>query len=1116
MSAATGTEAGTTAITVTATASAAVSGEQTIDVAVTGTGITASDYSLSGSTLTIADGATTGSVTFTVVNDTNVEGSETATLTLGNPSSGLALGSTVSQTATITDDDTAGTLAYRGTFNEGLAFDGSVSGRVTITLSGGDTFTGSNGDNMLAGGSPKATATNVPSGLTAVLTRISDTSAELSFTGTASTHTHASDVSNLTLTFANGAFTSGNAATVVASTRADLAIDFADVGTAGSTQTFSPNPGTAVGSSDASSAIALDANFMVVGDDEASVLRVYNRAGGNAVAEWSYATALGNGGELDLEAGTRVGNTLYVTGSHSNTKSGSESDAREYIFAVDVSGSGADTTFTYLGKHSGLETSLATWDGTNAHGKGANYFGFAASAAAGVVPEGVNGFSIEGMTASQDGTQLLLAFRAPQTDTGTREKAVIVPVAISGLIGSSTPTIGTPVELNLGGRGIRSIEKSADGNGYLVLAGPAGTASTEVTNDFRLYRVSTDLATATELDVSLDALRDTTGGSFETIVDVRNTTSGTLVQLLQDNGDTDWADRAGTTVSKDLPAADQKFQGNWVALGADASDAAGPVLASATPADNAVNVGVGSNLVLKFNEGVKAGAGSFVIKKTTDNSVVATIAANDTTQVGIAFNTVTLNPTVDLAHGTGFYVETTGTALVDHAGNAWAGISGAATLNFSTASAAPSYNLLITEVNSNASPADFFELYNFGTTAIDLTGWKWDDDSANPADAAAVSLSGILQPGARLVVVAGNDVAAFRTAWGLNDTVPVLATGGPGLGGGDAVVVFDQNGFVAAGVNFKSTNVTATDGTIITPMLRSDTQTLTTAHAGLAVGGTTATESAVWDGVSVSAPKYDDADVGLLGAFAQRGTPANIGSPGNVLAGASLSTPYTENFSTNLGEFTARSSDTDTAATWYRATSGTAEVNGYGDTAPASDWLVSKAFDLSQTSVEYLSFTTWTRYSDTGNANSEVKVKYSTDYPGTGDPSLYTWTELAYTPSADNSQTTTPSGSLTCLPLRRQRCPLPSTTPLRAWGAGSSTGVAMTKIEGWRCRAVGGRHQCQQGRGPQRRHRLHLHRDPRRRHQRNHHGGLCRQWCGCRCYRLWRHAAQRHSQLCCW
>jgi hypothetical protein len=145
-----------------------------------------------------------------------------------------------------------------------------------------------------------------------------------------------------------------------------------------------------------------------------------------------------------------------------------------------------------------------------------------------VVPVGVNGFSIEGMTASQDGTQLLLAFRAPMTDTVTREKAFIVPLAISGLIGTGSPTIGTAVELNLGGRGIRSVEKSADGTGYLVLAGPAGAASAQVTHDFRLYRVSTDLATVTELDVNLDTLRDTTLGSFETIVDVRNTSTGTL------------------------------------------------------------------------------------------------------------------------------------------------------------------------------------------------------------------------------------------------------------------------------------------------------------------------------------------------------------------------------------------------------------------------------------------------------------------------------------------------------------------------------------------------------------------------------------------------------------
>lgn len=1005
LSSATGTEAGTTVITVSATASAPVSGEQGVDLVVSGTGITADDYALSATRITIADGATTGSVSFTVRDDALVEGSEVATLTISNPSSGVTLGTTVSKTVTISDNEAAGALAYSGQFNEGLAFDGSVSGKILITLSGGETFAGSIGENLLAAAMPKALLTNVPAGLTASLILTGSSQAELSFAGQAQAHGNGSDLGNLTLAFNDGAFTGSNAAAITGSTLSSLAIDFADLGPAGSQQTFTPNPGSSVDSSDASTAIALDANYMVVGDDEASVLRVYDRAGGAALVECSYVTALANGGELDLEAGTRIGDTLYFVGSQSNAKSGAESDPRENLFAVTVSGTGAQTAFTYLGKSGSLETALTSWDSSNGHGKGANYFGFAASSAAGVVPEGVNGFSIEGLSASQDGTQLLLAFRAPQTDTVTREKAVIVPVAVSGLIGGS-PSFGVPVELDLGGRGIRSIEKAADGNGYLLLAGPAGSSSAEVTHDFRLYRLGTDLASVTELDVSLDALREATGGSFETIVDVQSTAAGTLVQLLQDNGDTLWSGK--TAVSKDLPAAEQQFVGNWVALGSDVADATGPRLASSAPADNAVNLGIASQLVLKFDEGVKAGAGSFVIRKTGDHSIVETMAASSS-QVSIAFNTVTLNPTADLANGTAYYIEATADALTDHAGNAWAGITGPDALNFASASAASRYDLLITEVNSNAIGGDFFELYNHGTTPIDLTGWKWDDDSANPADAAAASLSGMLNPGARLVVVAAADAAAFRAAWGLSDQVPVLATGGPGLGNGDAVVLFDRNGYVAAGVNFKATSITATDGTVITPMVRSDGLALTTAHAGLAVGGS-ATESAVWDGVSTSAPQYGDADVGVLGAFAQAAAPASIGSPGNVLAGANLATPYIESFGSNLGEFTAYSSDSDKAATWYRASSGTAEVNGFGDTANANDWLISKAFDLSQTSVEYLSFTTWTRYSDAGIANPEVKLKYSIDYPGSGDPTLYTWTELSYTPSPDNSQATTASG----------------------------------------------------------------------------------------------------------
>ncbi|WP_084227145.1 choice-of-anchor I family protein [Nostoc sp. KVJ20] len=99
-----GTEAGTTQITVTATASSAVSGNQTVNLGVSGTDITAGDYNLSNNIITILDGQTAGSVTFTVVDDAVIEGTETATLTISNPSAGITLGTT-SQNITIADND---------------------------------------------------------------------------------------------------------------------------------------------------------------------------------------------------------------------------------------------------------------------------------------------------------------------------------------------------------------------------------------------------------------------------------------------------------------------------------------------------------------------------------------------------------------------------------------------------------------------------------------------------------------------------------------------------------------------------------------------------------------------------------------------------------------------------------------------------------------------------------------------------------------------------------------------------------------------------------------------------------------------------------------------------
>jgi hypothetical protein len=106
-SASNGSEANTTVITLTATASSAVTANETIDLAVSGIGISAGDYTLSNSQITIANGQTTGNVTFTIVDDNLREGLETAIVAINSVSAGLTIGSPSSVSIDINDNDDA-------------------------------------------------------------------------------------------------------------------------------------------------------------------------------------------------------------------------------------------------------------------------------------------------------------------------------------------------------------------------------------------------------------------------------------------------------------------------------------------------------------------------------------------------------------------------------------------------------------------------------------------------------------------------------------------------------------------------------------------------------------------------------------------------------------------------------------------------------------------------------------------------------------------------------------------------------------------------------------------------------------------------------------------------
>jgi hypothetical protein len=265
-----GTEAGATVITVTATAASAVTGAQTVSLGVSGTGITAGDYTLSNTTITIPNGGTTGSVTFTVVDDILVEGTETATLTISSPSAGISLGATTTQNITITDNDVAPNPIVNLSVS---ANTGTEAGATVITVT--------------------ATASSAVSG---------DQTVSLGVAGTGIT---AGDynLSGATITITNGA-TTGSVTFTVAD---DNLIE----GTETATLTISsPSSGITLG--------ATAIQNIVITDNDVAATVAFNRVD-TTVAEgvglarvWLRVTAAGNvAGTIDLA----VSNYSTATGS---------------------------------------------------------------------------------------------------------------------------------------------------------------------------------------------------------------------------------------------------------------------------------------------------------------------------------------------------------------------------------------------------------------------------------------------------------------------------------------------------------------------------------------------------------------------------------------------------------------------------------------------------------------------------------------------------------------------------------------------------------------------------------------------------------------------------------
>jgi len=226
------------------------------------------------------------------------------------------------------------------------------------------------------------------------------------------------------------------------------------------------------GACDASAAVALDSRHFVVGNDENDVLATYRRDQSTVVASLDLAQFLGTRKkeESDIEGAAAIGSRVYWISSHSRNSRGVLQPSRHRVFATDVREGAAPsvapvgTPYRDLLRDLVEPPALAGWQ---------------LAEAAKLAAEAPGGLNIEGLAATPDG-RLLVGFRNPLREG----RALVVPIDNPAeVINGTRARLGTPVALDLGGRGVRSIELV--GSGYYIVAGPVADSGT-----FALYRWS--------------------------------------------------------------------------------------------------------------------------------------------------------------------------------------------------------------------------------------------------------------------------------------------------------------------------------------------------------------------------------------------------------------------------------------------------------------------------------------------------------------------------------------------------------------------------------------------------------------------------------------------------
>lgn len=252
---------------------------------------------------------------------------------------------------------------------------------------------------------------------------------------------------------------------------------------------------------EASAGAYVDAEHFAVASDETNRLQLYRRGNPQPIGSGFDMEEFTSFDKSDLEAAAAIGDRVYWMSSHSFNRDGEDKAKRKLFFATRFAVSDGRPTLVPVGHPiKSLRDGIAR--------------------AAGVAPRELN---IEALAADADGG-LLIGLRAPLRDGKAIVLAFRNPAAV--IDRKAEPEFGAPVLVDLGGRGLRGMERLAGNDApYIIAAGMAADSA----EGFAMFRWSGPGSDPVRIDgVDLAGLRP----------EVAMGVSGQgVVQVLSDDGD---------------------------------------------------------------------------------------------------------------------------------------------------------------------------------------------------------------------------------------------------------------------------------------------------------------------------------------------------------------------------------------------------------------------------------------------------------------------------------------------------------------------------------------------------------------------------------------------------